>query len=61
MINAPETYMYSQKQDCCEQHYLCLWDYNNYMGAKITKNFGKYYPDFDGPNHVCVNDGLQAI
>jgi len=58
MVN-PATFMYSQKQDCCQQHYS--WDYNNCVGAKRTQNFGKYYPDFDGTEHVCVNDGLQPM
>jgi len=59
MQNNPSTYLSSQKQDCCQKHYS--WDYNNCVGAKKTQNFGKYYPDFDGAKHVCVNDGLQPM
>ena len=59
MQNNPSTYLSSQKQDCCQKHYS--WDYNNCVGAKKTQNFGKYYPDFDGTKHVCVNDGLQPM
>lgn len=59
MMNSPELYMSSQKQDCCQQHYS--WKYNECVGAKRTENAGKYYPDFDGADHVCVNDGLQPM
>ena len=52
-------YMFENLEDCCMKHYK--WDVNGCLGVlgSITAVSGLYYPDWEGDNQGCKNDGNE--
>ena len=55
----PEGYMFKTLADCCKKHYN--WNYNGCVGIinipGIPVGSGLYYPDWEGEDKGCKNDG----
>jgi len=57
MTQNPGQYLFSTKQDCCDEHYS--WDLTSCMGgSSATGASGSfYYPDWTSGDEECKNDG----
>ncbi|KAL7470367.1 hypothetical protein ACHAXS_010591, partial [Conticribra weissflogii] len=60
-LNPEGYYLFDKLEDCCSRHYS--WDYNKCAGidnaALGPDGKGLYYPDWEGDNKSCKNDGKQ--
>lgn len=60
-LNPEGYYLFEYLEDCCARHYS--WDYNTCAGIATTAvgpdGNALYYPDWEGENKSCKNDGAQ--
>lgn len=52
--NSEGFYLFVELADCCKIHYS--WDFDNCVGIDLIPS-GLYYPDWEGDNEGCKNDG----
>lgn len=60
MIQNPTNFFFSNKADCCNEHYD--WSYDDCMGSSSAANSSggsgdKWYADWTSGEYTCKNDG----